>query len=815
MNRGMIKSTIREIKGSFGRYMAILLIVALGVGFFSGLQVAYDAMVYTADTYLDDLHFFDYRLLSTLGFDEETADVLAKEKGVLAAEGTKSADVLVMEADGTEKVVKTISFPQKVNTLDLTAGRMPEAENECVVDRYAYNEADIGKKIVIAGSNEKEDRDKFLVKEYTITGIARSPLYIHYDRGNTSVGDGAIDSFVYLMEEAYDMDYDTEIYITFDKDAAIYSEEYDNLMESREEEWEQICQREADFRYQRIYEKAQEEIEDANKTLQEKKEDGEKELAEALDTITSGESEITDGKKAVSEAKRTLSDNKSTLEKKEEEYKKGLKVYQKNKASYDKGKKAYDKGVSTYNTQYAAYEKNYAAYDKNKKAYDKSEQDYARAREQYEDGKAYLSEKEQKAKEQELAAWRAALDETGRTLAGAKSQLDAGAVELKTAKKTIDTEGKKLGKAGEQLQKAKKELDEADIKIKEAKEQFSEAERQISEKERELVSAENELADGRIEYDDAKKEYDEKIADAGKEIADAREELKDLKKPETYVLGRETNTGYASFDNDAQIVKGIAKVFPIFFFLVAALVCMTTMARMMEEQRTQIGVLKALGYSNAAIIGKYMVYSGSAALTGAISGFFAGTWTFSIVIWNAYKMMYDMGSLHYILNVRLAVISVFAALLCSAGTTFVVCYQELREMAAALMRPKTPKAGKRVLLEKIPFIWKRLKFLDKVSVRNLFRYKRRFFMMIIGISGCTALLVTGMGVRDSIANIADTQFEQIFIYDVAAGIREEEVKVPGIRESLLVAGKSVDLQTGREVKSVNLMVPAEKEKFSL
>lgn len=794
--------------------MAILLIVALGVGFFSGLLVAYDAMVYTADTYLDNLDFFDYRLLSTLGFDEETAHVLAKEKGVLAAEGTKSADVLVTEADGTEKVVKTISFPQKVNTLDLTAGRMPEAENECVVDRHAYSEADIGKKLTIAESNEKEDRDKFLVKEYTITGIVRSPLYIHYERGNTSVGDGAIDGFVYLMEEAYDMDYDTEIYIAFDQDAVIYSEEYDNLMKSREEEWEEICQREADVRYQRIYDEAQEKIEEADQTLQEKKEDGEKELAKARDTLTNGESEITDGKKAISDAKKTLSDNKRTLEKKEEEYKKGLKVYQKNKAAYDKGKKAYDKGVSTYNTQYAAYEKNYSVYETNQKAYDKSEQDYARAREQYEDGKAYLSEKEQKAKEQELAAWRTALDETGRTLAGAKSQLDAGAVELKAAKKTIDAEGKKLGKAGRQLQKAKKELDEAGIKIKEAKEQFSEAERQISVKERELASAENELADGRIEYDDAKKEYDEKIADAGKEIADARVELKDLEKPETYVLGRETNTGYASFDNDAQIVKGIAKVFPIFFFMVAALVCMTTMARMMEEQRTQIGVLKALGYSNAAIIAKYMVYSGSAALMGAISGFFAGTWTFSIVIWNAYKMMYDMGSLHYILNGRLAVISVFAALLCSAGTTFVVCYQELREMAAALMRPKTPKAGKRVLLEKISFIWKRLKFLDKVSVRNLFRYKRRFFMMIIGISGCTALLVTGMGVRDSIANIADTQFEQIFIYDIAAGIREQEVKVPGIRESLLVAGKSVDLQTGREVKSVNLMVPAEKEKFS-
>lgn len=794
--------------------MAILLIVALGVGFFSGLQVAYDAMVYTADYYLDDLNFFDYRLLSTLGFDEDTADVLAKEKDVLAAVGAKSADVLITESDGTESVVKTMSFPKEVNNLDLTAGRMPETEDECVVDRHAYSEADIGSKITIAESNEKEDQDKFLIKEYTIVGIVRSPLYIHYERGNTAVGDGIIDAFIYLMEEAYDMDYDTEIYIAFDKDAAIYSEEYDNLMDSKEEEWEGICQREADARYNRIYAEAMEEIEDADATLKEKKDDGEKELAEALDTLTDGENKIAEGEGAISKAKKTLSDNRKTLEKKEEEYKKGLKTYKKNKETYDKGKKAYDKGISSYNKQYAEYEKNLGIYETNKIAYDSSEAEYAKAKEQYEIGKAYLNEQEQMAKEQELAVWRAALDETGTTLAGVKLQLDAGAVELKTAKDTLDTNEKELNKADKQLKAAKKELDAAGTKIEEAKKQFSQADSQISEKEREIVSAKRELEDGKTEYDDAKKEYNEKIEDAEKEISDAKEELKDLEKPEIYVLGRETNTGYASFDNDAQIIKGVAKVFPIFFFLVAALVCMTTMARMMEEQRTQIGVLKALGYSNAAIIGKYMVYSGSAAFIGAISGFASGTWIFSIVIWNAYKMMYDMGSLHYVLNSGLAVISILTALLCSAGTTFVVCYQELREMAAALMRPKTPKAGKRVLLERVSFIWKRLKFLDKVSVRNLFRYKRRFFMMIIGISGCTALLVTGMGVRDSIANIADTQFEQIFIYDMAVGIKEETVEVPGIKESLLIAGKSVDLQTGKEVKGVNLMVPIEKDQFS-
>ena len=213
-----------------------------------------------------------------------------------------------------------------------------------------------------------------------------------------------------------------------------------------------------------------------------------------------------------------------------------------------------------------------------------------------------------------------------------------------------------------------------------------------------------------------------------------------------YVLNRETNAGYVNFENDSSIVNGISKVFPVFFFLVAALVTMTTMTRMVEEQRTQIGTLKALGYGGGTIAWKYISYAGGAALLGALIGFFGGSWLFPWVIWQAYGMLYGFAPIH--LYAGLVALCAFAdgyAALFGGGDVL-TCRAELRLMPAELMRPKAPKEGKRVFLERIPFLWKRLGFMLKISLRNVFRYTKRLIMMVLGISGCTALLISGFGI---------------------------------------------------------------------
>lgn len=293
----------------------------------------------------------------------------------------------------------------------------------------------------------------------------------------------------------------------------------------------------------------------------------------------------------------------------------------------------------------------------------------------------------------------------------------------------------------------------------------------------------------------------------------------------SYVLTRNTNIGYVCFENDVNIVNSIAAVFPLFFFMVAALVCMTTMNRMVEEQRTQIGTLKALGYSNFGIIGKYIFYSGSAAIIGAVSGFMAGTYVFPVVIWEVYKIMYSFNNdVVYVFNTSLAIISLIVALLCSIGATVLSCYHELSCVAAELMRPKAPKSGKRILLERIPFIWKRLKFLYKVSIRNVLRYKKRFFMMILGISGCTALLVAGFGIKNSISNLVPKQYGEVQVFDVTATfalpitdtLKETlDAELSDIAsEYALIHEESVSLEKNNFIKTLNLIVYKELEEAS-
>ena len=546
------KSTFREIKSSVGRFAAMLAIIALGVGFFAGLKVTRSNMVISMKDYLDRHGFYDFRLVSTWGFEPGGIEELKKMTGmpdgdaeIEDIEASISLDVMYSGAGGRRGVVKTMSLPDKVNTVELVAGRMPENSSECVADSRMFGEDAIGTVITIAPENEQELRDKFVSESFTLVGLVQSPLYVQFERGNTSLGTGRLDGFIYLQPEAYHIEYDTDIYVRFRQNNPLYGDAYIDYIEGKQELWEQSLSRLADRRYQKI-------------------------------------------------------------------------------------------------------------------------------------------------------------------------RMEAG--------------------------------------------------------------------------------------------------LAELEKPETYVLGRNTNVGYVCFENDSNIVEGIANVFPVFFFLVAALVCITTMNRMVEEQRTQIGVLKALGYSSAGIMSKYMTYSGLAAVIGCVSGFFLGTWGFPKVIWVVYGIMYNTDKLLYVFDWRLAFFSVLVSLLCSVGATWFSCRLELAETAAQLMRPKAPKAGKRVFLEKLPFLWKRLSFLRKVSVRNIFRYKKRFFMMLLGISGCTALMVTGFGIKDSIADVAERQYREIQVFDLGVSLKtpanEEletrltELSEEGIADFLCLTESNMDIVTEKGTKSI-------------
>lgn len=798
MKSMMKRNTFREIKKSFGRYFAILAIIALGVALFSGLKITQSVMVHSADVYLKDLQFYDYRLVSTLGFTEENVEALAEKEDVRAAEGAISAEVLYKDAGENERVIKMHSITEKVNKLKLIAGEMPQSADECVVDSALFSEDAIGSKLVLSENNTTDDLDKFAYKEYTITGLVQSPCYIQFERGNTSIGNGRISGFAYILKDGFAVDYDTEIYIKFDEDYDIYSDEYDSYMDAKEADWEAYTKEQADIRYEKIVKDAQDELDEKKEELEEKRAEAEAELESAKQQLTDGETEISDGKNQIASAKTELSAKASEL--------------QSGKDALSSKAAELESASQQISGQESALAAKKAEYEQGLNAYLAAKQQVTDQRNSLEAAKAQLTENTP-GYEEMLAQIEAGLTE----VAGAEAELNAKNAELEAAAGQLSSAESQLAAAKQQIEDGKNALAAAKAELTDGENQLAAAKEQIEEKEDQLEAAETELADGLLQYQEKQSEFDEQMQDADDQIADAQSKIDEIEKPETYVLDRNTNVGYVCLKNDSGVVKGIANVFPVFFFLVAALICMTTMNRMVEEQRTQIGVLKALGFSERKIMGKYLFYSGSAAISGTLIGYVLGIHFFPLVIITAYGIVYKMGGIYYVSDLPLALVSLTVAVLCSVGTTWLSCHKELKEVAADLMRPKAPKAGKRVFLEHVPFIWKRLKFLQKVSVRNIVRYKKRFFMMVIGISGCTALLVMGFGVRDSVVAVADQQYEEIQLYDI--GVTLKDGKMPGeadlksldsVLEKENAAGmyameKIIDLVTDKGTKSIHMV----------
>lgn len=666
MSRMLRRSTRREIFSSFGRFFAVFTIIAIGVGFFSGLGVARSAMIRTGEEYLKDHKFFDLRILSPFGADAEEIESIAEFEGVISAKGAFVKDALCRIGEENEAAYRIHSLTDGINTPRLVEGRMPESESECLLDAKYYTDGMIGKKILITDNNTKDTLSSFTVTEMTVTGLITSPYYLNFERGTTHLGSGSLASFIYVPEETFSFEdglYD-EVLVDADISGDLYSDEYEQGLEEFKvtvaDKLEAVfAERIAEYRAVAGEQIAQKEAE----------------LAERIQEFEFGKVTIL------------------------------------------------------------------SALDEIKLALDMRQAEF----DELNDGV-----------ELRIAELRSTVSTLSSTIAGIEARLSA--IENDT-----DKDAEKL-ELNYNLIKNRYLLDEAQAKLT-AAETFSSQKDTI-----------------KSEIDNGYKEYEKNLYLAKEDIAKAERELKDAQRAiaeirqnlvvdpdwEQATLTRLLNTGYICFENDTQIVDGIAKVFPVFFFLVAALVCMTTMTRMVEEQRTQIGVLKALGNKNSEIRAKYITYSGLAATLGCAAGFAAGTWGMPYVVWKIYTMIYDFSeNVVYVFSPLHLVISLTAALVCSIGVTCICLRKAFRSVPAEMMRPASPGNGGRIALERVGFLWKRLPFLWKVTARNIFRYKKRMLMMIIGIAGCTALLITGFGMRDSVYNVVDSQFDNVTIYDMS------------------------------------------------
>lgn len=856
------KNTIREIAKTKSRFLSILLICAIGVGFFSGVRATDDIMRRSADDYYDAHSLFDLRVVSTFGLTDDDLEEIRGVKGVDGAYASKYTD-LAMHHNDREFITRVYSkTPNEINTIDIYKGRAPEAEGEALVNANMFGDAlEIGDVVTLT---DPAKADEFPLKrtEYTVVGMYNTPMFISMSqRGSTNIGDGAIDALMIVSEDQFIQEPYTEIYIKSDEMQGMqsYSAKYEKLREDISKRLKKLGDARSEIRYTEVLGGAQQEIEDGEKELEKAKEDGQKELDDAKQKLEDAKKQIEDGEKELEKGKEKIDEARPQIESAQKEIDKGKAELDSAKSQLDSTKWQLDKGqaeldkakveldkardeltaaeteiaqkraelnsgkvaletakiaVATGNELSAQYLSRYqtakAAYDSAKAEVEKAERDLANAENQYgsnsalvisyrgmlatmrvalqtaqasmertksemEDAQARLAEAEKTIaeNEQKIAEGEPQLEEAEKTLAASREQYQLGLSEYTRNSAKITAGRLQYETALAQYNSGKTEFDKGYKEFTEKKEEFDEGVAEYEEGIAELEDAKAQYEQGLIDYEDGKYEFETKIADAEKELADAREKIAEAGNAKWYIFTRDDNPGYSEYDANAERINRIAAIFPLFFLLVAGLVCLTTMSRMVEEQRTQIGTLKALGYSRLAIMRHYMTYAVTAALIGGVIGAVGGTFLFPGVIVFAYSMLYDVTKIHFLFTASNLILSIGSMTLAIALTVYFSCSKALEETPSSLMRPKAPKAGKRIFLEKISFIWDKMNFFAKVSARNLIRYKRRMIMTIVGIAGCTALSLTGFGLKDSISDVANLQYNDIYRYSGFAAYDED------------------------------------------
>ena len=763
----LLTDFIREVRHTYSRFLSILLLSALAVAFLVGLRATAPDMEYTADNYYDSHHLMDGYILSTMGLTQEDLQALAQADGVDQVEGAWSVD-----ATAVDSIVSMRSMPEELNLLNVVEGRLPQQADECVTEQMLLTALGLEIGDTLTVTLDEADQDSLTRTSYTIVGTVQSPLYVGTDRGSTTLGSGSIDAFVYIPGENFDLDVYTTAYFTGDGMEALnsYSQAYADQLSALVDSLDPLAQERASLRDEEVRSEAQKELDDARSELadaQKELDDAKKKLEDARAELDSGwedyesglatlEQEIKDGQAKLNAARSQLEESQTR---------------------YEQGKVDYQEGLAQYQEGQTAYEDNLAQLDAQQEEVAKGYEEYYDALKPFEGTPMYDQMVEQ------LAPQKAKLDE-------AAAQIQAGYQQLAQVKAQLEESKAELDAAQAQLQDAAQQLDTGWAEYQSGQQTLDQEEARGRSQ---LAEAKAELDDGEAEYQKGLEEYEQAKADAQPELEQAQadidqgqKELDEMATCEWYVLGRDTNSGFVSYSQDAERVDNLSSIFPVIFFVVAALACLTTMTRMVEEQRTQIGSLKALGFSRLAISQKYIGYAFVASLVGGLIGLGVGATLIPAVIANAFQIMYAIPGLDYKMQLPLFVLAVLAAVACTTGAALWACLSTLIDTPANLMRPRAPKAGKRVFLEYIKPIWRRLSFTWKVTMRNLFRYQKRFWMTVIGIGGCTALIVTGFGLHESIFDVLDKQFDEISLYDATVGLDEDltEEQKQGIEDYL-------------------------------
>lgn len=878
--KALLKSVYREIFESKARFLSILGIILLGVCFYAGIKATGPNMNNTASHYFQEQQLMDSRLISTMGLTKEDLALLETDPNIEKVQATYSKDV---NMSNLNRVIKFYGYDlqakDQLNQYRVIEGRLPEKNNEIALDNLAaiFKDYKIGDTFKIAA--DKQVLADFKLKEYTVVGFVNSPMFIeNMSRGTTTVGKGSIDYFAVLPVENFQLDYYSEVFLTYKntRELLAYTPEYEKAMEANTKELKNLFQDRPQKRLGEIKKEAEKPLNEAREKLKE----GEAELAKAKKELAKGREDLTKGERELANARalylekiaagenelwlnnQKLAEGKQTLEVESGKLASGRQKLDQSKVLLDQGAAELQAQGIDPNTNVAELQGQQselieltklaqnlatditqivAAIEVGERIPEKTLNSWLASLSNYSEELADLGDVEGALA---LVGSTPMTEEIKSLVAQAASRLPEATTEINQQLAQLEELIKALStyqaglqeyQAGEnqyqaglaQLAAAKTELANGQVALDQG---YRDLEQGRSDGQAQLAQGENELAEaGRKLLDGEKKlkESAEKLKDGQKELADKEAELAKIEKPTYYFFDREDTLGYAEYHENSNRLSSIATVFPVFFFMIAALVSLTTMTRMVDEKRGEIGTLKALGYSNGEIALKYIVYATAASLIGAGLGLIIGFNVFPKVIIDAYGSLYNIpqGQVIYYLSYSLQ--SLIVALMCTLISAMVVLRFDLFSTPAILMRPKAPKAGQRIFLERLTFIWKRLNFNQKVTFRNLFRYKQRMFMTVFGIAGCMALIITGFGLRDSISDVVDIQFSKLWHYQGIVTYQEETTKeaeqvfekaveeLPALTNRLVIAQQSMEIrQKGKTTQTVTVDTPEDVSMIS-
>ena len=840
MRSALNKDFIRDILKSKGRFLSIVAIVALGVAFFTGVKSSPIVMKTSSDKYYDKYNLMDIRLISTLGLTDKDIDDIKNIEGVEGVYPTYSIDVISIY-NSTEKVLKVHGLDLNklndkknyINQLKLIKGRLPQKSGECVLEipKIKALNYPIGSEISLSSGKDDKLSKSLSKSKYKVVGYVETPYYLSQEKGNSSIGGGVIEGAIMIPESDFKMDTYTEMFLTVKsaKELDTYGDEYSNLVKTVTDKIENMKNKLTTRRYNEVVKKAEDKIQKQEDKLSKAKKDFDKGKKEYEENKLKSENEIKEAENKILDASEQIEDGKAQLK---NEKKRAFEQIEEGKVKLASAETDLKNGQKKYQTALKKFNSNKKTAESEIK---KAESDLEELSNQIDDLKngnkliekqlqnEQLSEVERSELENKLnenlyilSVMQQKYKDGTDKLESSKSELLLGEKKLKETKATLEASEKKIANEKTKLKSSEKLAEE---KFKKAEEELYQRENQIEEAKLELKENKAKL---KTELNKAKKELqeaEEKIADGEEKIKDAKKQIKKIEKPTLYILDRDSHQSFVEYEGCANSIDALAKIFPVFFFAVAALVCLTTMTRMVDEQRINIGTLKGLGYKTSQISKKYILYALIACITGSILGLAIGFSVFPTVIFFAYGMMYSIENIVYVFSIPIAIGITSLALIIITLSAYMACRKELKETPAILMRPKAPKSGKRILLERVPFIWNRFSFISKVTVRNIFRYKKRFLMTVLGIAGCTALILTGFGIKDSIEMILTGQYGTLFKYDMSLVIQSDmtDKQIYELRKNLsdideinkyeFFSYENGDIKVNNTTKEITIVVP--------